>query len=74
MTTRDAQLAALLRRTQWMLDDAAFDLPAGRVDAAARHELAGALDELARALRTSATSFPGHLPQTRPATTPRGRS
>lgn len=49
----DSQLAVLLRQTQWALDDAAHDFPAGRVSAARRAELAGTLEALAAIVRAS---------------------
>lgn len=51
MTSREAQLAALARRAQWLLDQAAFDLPDGRCTREDRDQLAGLLDDLAAALR-----------------------
>ncbi len=42
----DSQLAVLLRQTQWALDDAAHDFPAGRGSAQRREELAGTLEAL----------------------------
>jgi hypothetical protein len=51
MSRRDTQLAVLLRRAQWMLDDAAHDLPAGRCTDDDREMLASVLDELTAALR-----------------------
>ena len=47
----DSQLAVLLRQAQWALDEAAHDLPAGRVSAQRRDELAGRLEALAVLLR-----------------------
>ncbi|MEV4733131.1 hypothetical protein [Saccharopolyspora sp. NPDC049426] len=32
MTTRSAALAVLLRKTQWLLDDLAFEIGAGRAN------------------------------------------
>lgn len=51
MGSRDAQLAVLLRKAEWMLDDAAFEVGGGRFSTADREALAAALDELASALR-----------------------
>lgn len=51
MTSRAAQLAALARRAQWLLDQLAFDLPAGGCTRADREQVAGLLDDLAAALR-----------------------
>ncbi len=50
----DSQLAVLLRQTQWALDEAAHDFPAGRVTAQRREELAATLDALAAIVRASA--------------------
>ncbi|MGH8573394.1 MAG: hypothetical protein ACREX8_12590 [Gammaproteobacteria bacterium] len=50
----DSQLAVLLRQTQWALDDAAHDFPAGRVSAQRREELAVTLEGLAAIVRVSA--------------------
>lgn len=49
----DAQLAVLLRQTQWALDEAAYDFPAGRVRPQRRAELAGSLEALAEVIRAS---------------------
>lgn len=51
MTGCDAQLAVLLRKAQWMLDDAAHDVGGDRLSSRDRDQLAAALDELAGALR-----------------------
>lgn len=51
MTSRDAQLATLLRKAEWMLDDAAHAVGGGRMSSADSAALAEALDELAAALR-----------------------
>lgn len=48
---KHGQLAVLARRAQWLLDDAAHDLPAGRCTDAEREALAAVLVELAAALR-----------------------
>lgn len=45
----------LLRQTQWMLDDVAFDLPAGRVTPQKRTELAEILEQLAELVRAAPT-------------------
>ncbi|SFB50421.1 hypothetical protein SAMN05216266_114185 [Amycolatopsis marina] len=47
----DATLAVLLRQTQWLLDDVAHDLPAGRVTPEKGAELAGLLEDLAALIR-----------------------
>lgn len=51
MASGDAQLAVLLRKAEWMLDDAAHEVGGGRLSTADREALAVALDELAGALR-----------------------
>ena len=53
----DSQLAVVLRQTQWALDEAAHDFPAGRVTPQRREELAGTLEALATIVRAS---VPGH--------------
>lgn len=50
----DSQLAVLLRQTQWALDEAAHDFPAGRCDTRRREELAATLEALATIVRASA--------------------
>jgi hypothetical protein len=47
----DATLAVLIRQTQWLLDDVAHDLPAGRVTPEKGEELAGILESLAPLVR-----------------------
>lgn len=49
----DSQLAVLLRQTQWTLDEAAHDFPAGRCTPQRRKELAGTLEALAAIVRAS---------------------
>lgn len=52
MTAPDAAvLAVLLRQAQWLLDDAARDVPAGRLTAERGEELASILDDLAAVMR-----------------------
>ncbi|ASU77386.1 hypothetical protein CDG81_02665 [Actinopolyspora erythraea] len=51
MSQPHTQLATLLRRGQWMLDEAAHKLGGKRLPAADRHAVAAALDELSAALR-----------------------
>ncbi|WP_017972806.1 hypothetical protein [Actinopolyspora halophila] len=51
MSQPHTQLATLLRRAQWMLDEAAYELGGKQPPATDRHALAEALDELAAALR-----------------------
>ncbi|MDR7302338.1 hypothetical protein [Haloactinomyces albus] len=60
MAGRETALAALLRKAQWMLDDAAFAVGGGRCTPEDRRVLAGALDELAAALRETATEHDSH--------------
>lgn len=50
----DAQLAILLRETQWTIGDMAYDLPSGRVTPQARQDLAELLETLAATVRGSA--------------------
>ncbi|MGH3907695.1 MAG: hypothetical protein ACRDTE_26470 [Pseudonocardiaceae bacterium] len=50
----DSQLAVLLRQTQWALDEAAHDFPAGRGTPQRREELAAILEGLAVIVRASA--------------------
>ncbi|MGH3906968.1 MAG: hypothetical protein ACRDTE_22730 [Pseudonocardiaceae bacterium] len=54
----DSQLAVLLRQTQWVLDEAAHDFPAGRVTPQRREELAASLAGLAVIVRASTTETP----------------
>lgn len=51
MTADHDVLVVLLRQTQWLLDDVAHDLPAGRLTEAKRAELAGLLEDLATLVR-----------------------
>ena len=51
MSSRDTALAVLLRKAEWMLDEAAFEVGGGRFGDQQRRELATALDELSAALR-----------------------
>ncbi len=51
MSSRDTALAVLLRKAEWMLDEAAFEVGGGRFGDRQRRELATALDELSAALR-----------------------
>lgn len=57
MTGDDTQLAVLLRKAQWMLDDAAHEIGCGRLSSSDRDQLAAALDELAGALRDYRTQY-----------------
>ncbi len=54
MTSRDAHLAVLLRKAEWMLDDAAHEVGGGRMSSSEREALAEALAELCEALRQEA--------------------
>ncbi|NHD19255.1 MULTISPECIES: hypothetical protein [Actinopolyspora] len=54
MSRPHTQLATLLRRAQWMLDEAAYKLGGKQLPDTDRHALAEALDELAAALREHA--------------------
>jgi hypothetical protein len=49
----DLQLGVLLRQTQWLLDDAAHDIPAGRYNPRKRDELAVILEHVASIIRAS---------------------
>ncbi|SFT91509.1 hypothetical protein SAMN04487904_11326 [Actinopolyspora lacussalsi subsp. righensis] len=51
MSRPHTQLAVLLRRCQWMVDEAAYKLGGKRLPATDRQDLAEALDELSAALR-----------------------
>lgn len=50
----DSKLAVILRKAQWLLDDAAHYLPQGRCTADDRELLADTLDELAALIREGA--------------------
>lgn len=47
----DSKLAVMLRKAQWLLDDAAYYLPQGRCSAEDREMLAKTLDQLAALVR-----------------------
>jgi hypothetical protein len=51
VSSQDTALAVLLRKAEWMLDEAAFEVGGGRYSDQQRRELATALDELSAALR-----------------------
>lgn len=55
MNLPDPALAVLLRETQWLLDDVAHDLPAGKLDAAKQAELAEILERVAALIRAAST-------------------
>ena len=50
MSSRATALAVLLRKAEWMLDEAAFEVGGGRYSDQQRRELATALNELSAAL------------------------
>ncbi|MGH3796239.1 MAG: hypothetical protein ACRDSP_15255 [Pseudonocardiaceae bacterium] len=49
----DRQLGVLLRQTQWLLDDAAYDIPAGRYHPSKCDELAVILEYVAGLVRAT---------------------
>jgi hypothetical protein len=49
--SEDRKLAVVLRKAQWLLDDAAYYLPQGRCSAEDREMLATTLDQLAALVR-----------------------
>lgn len=51
MTSRDARLAGLLLRCQWLLEEAAYELAASRLTSSERDDLAESLTRLTAALR-----------------------
>jgi hypothetical protein len=53
VSSRDTALAVLLRKAEWMLDEAVFEVGGGRFGDQQRRELATALDVLSAALRES---------------------
>jgi hypothetical protein len=62
MSHEEATLAVLLRQTQWLLDDVAHDLPAGRVTPDKGEELAGILESLAALVRKQTVKRPASVP------------
>lgn len=54
MNPEDRTLVVLLLRMQWLLDDVAHDIPAGRYNSSMQHELADLLDEASRMVRERA--------------------
>lgn len=54
VTDEERALTVIVRHAQWVLDDLANDLPAGRVTVERRREVANALADMARMLRESA--------------------
>ena len=55
MTGDSRSLAVLLRCLEWELDEAAFEISAGRYDLQQRHDLAAKMTQLARVLSESST-------------------
>jgi len=53
MSSRDTALAVLMRKPEWLPDEAAFEVGGGRYSDQQRRELATALNELSAALRES---------------------
>lgn len=53
MNPVDSQLSVLLRQTQWLLDDAAHDIPAGRYHPGKRSQLAIVLEYVADVVRAT---------------------
>ena len=51
VSAEDSKLAVVLRKAQWLLDDAAYYLPQGRCSAEDRDLLATTLDQLAALVR-----------------------
>ncbi|GAA0523501.1 hypothetical protein GCM10011581_39490 [Saccharopolyspora subtropica] len=51
MSERTRGLATLLRRTQWLLDDLAFHVGSGRLDAGEFEEASAALEEIVLLLK-----------------------
>ena len=51
----DSRLSVLLRQTQWLLDDAAHDIPAGRYHPGKRGELAIVLEHVASLIRATSS-------------------
>lgn len=54
MRPEDRELVAILLQMQWLLDDAAHDIPAGRYSRNKQDELADLLDEASRKVRERA--------------------
>lgn len=52
-SSEDCRLGVLLRQTQWLLDDAAHDIPAGRYHPSKRDELAVVLEYVAGLVRAT---------------------
>lgn len=74
ISSTDRQLGVLLRQTQWLLDDAAHDIPAGRFQATQRDELAVVLEHVAGLIRaTTNVVVPPQQQRSRPASLPARR-
>ncbi|TDC89301.1 hypothetical protein E1161_21645 [Saccharopolyspora aridisoli] len=58
MTTRSAALAVLLRKTQWLLDDLAFEVGAGRADQVDFAEVIDLLESVTAMLRDEQQQTP----------------
>lgn len=58
MTSEVAALAVLLRKTQWLLDDVAHEVAAGRGTALDLQQIASTLDEVTLLLREN-SCLPG---------------
>jgi hypothetical protein len=59
MTPEDRALVVVLRKTQWLLDEAAYDIPGERYRIAQHHELADMLTALSAMVRARATDRAG---------------
>ncbi|WP_433869264.1 hypothetical protein [Saccharopolyspora sp. CA-218241] len=55
-SSEDSRLAVVLRKAQWLLDDAAYYLPQGRCGSEERELLAKTLDQLAVLVREGSTN------------------
>lgn len=66
----DRKLTVLLRQTQWLIDDAANDIPAGRYRTDQRDELAVLLENLAALIRAT-TSVVAEFESPGPSALPR---
>lgn len=64
------QLAVLSSTVHWQLEQAAYDLPAGRMGPDAERKLAKVLEQLAAAYRAHAESRPSPAPRELPAADP----
>jgi hypothetical protein len=59
VVSEQVALGVLLRQTQWLLDEVAHDLPAGRLRPEKRDELATILEQLAVLVRSTPTTVDG---------------